>query len=263
VWINDTLPTGVTFVSSSVPYTSVSGTTYGWIFSNVAVGTHTLTIRVQVNGAGADGSRQTNTAKLVYTDQLGARAGSDQAWSNFTLRRPQITIVKVVTPSNAVPGQTVTFTIYYNNTGSRRASTVSIVDSLPTGLIYQGSKPRPTAISGSHYYWNFTNVGVGSHRITLTAQVAANAQGTQLVNWAFLNYTIHGYQLPGSRSSAVVAIPELSDFAFVVAVPFLIVGLRHRARRKATRTPASVASGGDEGRVKDMETCPGEALNPA
>jgi hypothetical protein len=63
--------------------------------------------------------------------------------------------------------------------------------------------------------------------------VSSGATGSELVNWVYLNYTsTNGYALPGSQDSAVLAIPELSDFFFVGLVPFLILGLRARARRK-------------------------------
>jgi len=234
VWINDTLPAGVTYVSSSLPPASIVGSTVGWVLGNVAPGAHAFTVTVQVNGNGADGSLQSNRVTLAYTDQLRRMMASSQAWANFTVTRPAITIVKTVSPASAVAGQTVTFTIYYNNTGSSPAGSVSIVDTLPSGLNYTGSSPVPTGVSGRTYYWNFTNVAPGAHSITMTALVSSTATGTQLVNWAFLNYTsIRGYALQGSASSVIVAIPELSDFLFVAAVPSLILGLRMRARRKA------------------------------
>jgi uncharacterized repeat protein (TIGR01451 family) len=169
---------------------------------------------------------------------------SSQAWANFTVTRPVITVAKTVSPATAVAGQTVTFTIYYNNTGSSAAATVSIADTLPTALIFQGSSPAPTAVSGRTYYWNFTDVAPGAYSLTMTATVSPTATGTQLVNWVYLNYTsIRGYALQGSQSSAVVAIPELSDFLFVAAVPFLILGLRMRARRKAAADASDAGQG--------------------
>jgi hypothetical protein len=131
----------------------------------------------------------------------------------------------------------VTYTIYYNNTGSVSAGTVSIVDTMPSGLVNITTNPTPTAVRGRTYYWNFTSVAPGAHSLTITAQVSRAFTGNQIVNWGFLNYTsTAGYALKASKSSAIVAIPELSDLAFVLAVPFLIVGLRRRARSKATRT---------------------------
>ena len=245
-WINDTLPAGVTYVSSSLDPSSVSGSTVGWTLTNLLPNTNNvLTVTVQVNGNGGDGSLQTNVASLTYTDQLRQVVGSAQAWANFTVYRPVITVEKTVSPTNAVPGQTVTYTIYYNNTGSANAGTVSILDRLPSGLALVSSSPAPTGTSGSSIYWNFTDVAPGAHTIVLTAQVVSNFTGTQLVNWAFLNYTgANGYALSGSQASTIVAVPELSDFAFVVAVPLLIIALQRRARRKAVRAESEGASKG-------------------
>ena len=232
-WVNDTLPSGVSYVTSSPAAASVSGSTVSWALSNVAPGTRSLTVTVQVNGNGADGSVQVNQATLAYTDQLRAMQGSGLAWANFTVARPQITVVKTVTPASATAGQTVTYTIYYNNTGSSAAGSVSIQDTLPSGLTYAGSNPAPSAVSGRTYYWNFTNVAPGNYRITLTATVDAGTPTGNLVNWAYLNYTsLRGFVLGGSSSSAIVAIPELSDFLFVLAVPILILGLRRRRARR-------------------------------
>jgi len=144
-----------------------------------------------------------------------------------------ITIVKTANPANAKAGDLVTFTLYYNNTGSVAAGTVTIKDSLPNGFDYVGASPAPTWTNGRTFYWNFTSVTPGAHSLTMTARVNASFTGTQLVNWAFLNYTTPGgYALIGSSSSATVAIPELTDMIFVLAVPLIIVGLKFRARRR-------------------------------
>ena len=82
-------------------------------------------------------------------------------------------------------------------------------------------------------YWNFTNVAPGPHSLTMTVQVNAGFTGSQLVNWAFLNYTtVGGFALNGGSSSAIVAIPELSDMIYVALVPLVIVGLKWRAQRR-------------------------------
>src|SRR5439155_1542097 len=141
VWINDTLPGGVAFSSSSVPYNSVSGSTYRWIFTNVMPGAHSFTVTAQVTANTTDGQVLSNVAALTYTDQLSRSLPGSQAWANTTV--------------------------------------------------------------------------------------------SQLMNWAFLNYTTAGgYALTGSRSSAVVAIPELQDMIFVALVPLVIVGLKWRAQRR-------------------------------
>src|SRR5207237_590325 len=144
-------PGGVAFSSSSVPYNSVSGSTYRWIFTNVMPGAHSFTVTAQVTANTTDGQVLSNVAALTYTDQLSRSLPGSQAWANTTVSR----------------------------------------------------------------------------------QVNPGFTGSQLVNWAFLNYTTAGgYALTGSRSSAVVAIPELQDMIFVALVPLVIVGLKWRAQRR-------------------------------
>jgi len=232
VWVNDTLPSGITFVSSSIAPTTATGPTYGWVFTNVLpTSGNSFTITVMVNANGADGSVQANAVTLDYTDQLQRRLPRTQAWANVTVVRPMIQVAKTVSPSTAQVGETVTFTIYYNNTGSVAAGTVSIKDVLPVGLNYTGSSPAPSWTDGRTFFWNFTNVAPGTHSLSLTAIVTAAANGTSLVNWAFLNYTtVGGFPLQPSSASTVLAVPEFHDVVLVLALPVLLLGLRHRRR---------------------------------
>jgi uncharacterized repeat protein (TIGR01451 family) len=233
VWINDTLPSGVAYLTSSVPYQSTTGSTYRWAFMNVMPGQHSFTLVAQVTAGTTSGQRLTNAVTLSYTDQLRRPLPQTQAWANTTVSRPMITVVKTANPSSAKAGDLVTFTIYYNNTGNAVAGTVTIKDSLPVGLDYSSASPTPTWTNGRTFYWNFTNVAPGAHSLTLTARVNASFSGNQLINWAFLNYTTAGgYALNGGKSSVIVAIPELSDMLFVAAVPMVILGLKFRARRR-------------------------------
>jgi len=233
VWANDTLPGGVQYSSSSVPFNSVSGSTYGWIFLNVMPGVHSFTVTAQVTATATDGQVLGNVAALDYTDQLSRPLPGSRAWANTTVSRPTITVVKTATPSAARPGDLVTFRIYYNNTGSASAGTVTIKDSLPIGMTFQTASPAPTWTNGRTFFWNFTNVAPGAHSLTLTARVNATFTGSLLVNWAFLNYTTtSGFSLIGSLSSAIVSIPELSDMMFVALVPLIILGLKVRQQRR-------------------------------
>lgn len=237
VWVNDTLPTGVGFVSASVSPTLVSGPTLSWAFTDVLPNTqNAIGVVVTLNAGLADGSVLVNEATLAYTDQLTRPLAGTRAWANVTVSRPVITVAKTGTPANAVAGDLVTFTIYYNNTGSAAAGTVTIKDVLPSGMTYVSSSPAPTWTDGSTFYWNFTDVAPGSYTLSLVAQVEASATGSLLVNRAFLNYTTaNGFALESSSASTVVAIPELSDFLFVAVVPFVILGMMRRARRGRTK----------------------------
>src|SRR3989454_592467 len=181
--------------------------------------------------------------------------------------RPTITVVKTESRTVAAPGQMITYTLYYNNTDTGMAKTTWINDTLPSGVVYSSSSVPYSYIIGPTYGWRFANVMPGAHSFTVTVQVTATTtdgqvlrntvtldytdqlsrplprsrgwanasfSGTQLVNWAFLNYTtVGGYPLIGSTSSVTVAIPELSDMMFVAVVPVIILGLKVRAKRRS------------------------------
>src|SRR3989454_8652094 len=166
VWINDTLPSGVVFSSSSVPYSYIIGPMYGWAFTNVMPGAHSFTVTVQVSATTTDGQVLRNTVTLDYADQLSRPLTRTRGWANATVSRPTITVVKTASPSNAKAGDLVTFTIYYNNTGSVAAGTGSIKDSLPNGFDYVRGAPVPTGVRRRTVYWDFHSAAPGSRSLT-------------------------------------------------------------------------------------------------
>jgi uncharacterized repeat protein (TIGR01451 family) len=104
-------------------------------------------------------------------------------------------------------GNTVTYTLTYSNmdTGNSMNS-VSIMDSMPQGLIYVSAQPSPSNINGSIYTWNVGSVasigGGGGTSITVTAKAVAGiaSYGFTTTNYA----TIYGSSpANGSNGMAV------------------------------------------------------------
>src|SRR5207249_7421699 len=111
-WINDTLPSGVVYSSSSVPYSYVIGPTYGWMFTNVMPGAHSFTVAVQVAATTTDGQVLRNTVSLDYTDQRPRPLPRSRGWANPTASRPTITVVRTASPASGRAGDVVTFRVY-------------------------------------------------------------------------------------------------------------------------------------------------------
>ncbi|MCK4366806.1 MAG: DUF11 domain-containing protein, partial [Thermoplasmata archaeon] len=214
VWINDTLPDGVTFNSSSKDYTSRSGNTYRWHFNVLPrKSKNSFTITVQVNDTVGDNTILTNFATLNYTNDDGVwQPGSDSNVS-FTCSRPVIAVVKTVDKSEAQPGDWLNYTIYYNNTGSANAAHVWVNDTLPDNVTFQSSSEPYESQNGNTYVWHFTDIAPGSHTLTITVTVDLDVPpGITLVNYAFLNYTTqNSYGLEESWDSASTYIPEFQD----------------------------------------------------
>jgi uncharacterized repeat protein (TIGR01451 family) len=231
VWVNDTLPNDVAFVSSSVAYQSTDGKTYRWVFTNVGPLTpNSFTITVRVNATAGNNQVLRNTVGLNYTDQLGRKQSASLAMANTSVSRPVIVVEKIVDKPTALPGDILTYTVFYNNTGGARANHVWINDTLPVGVTYQSANPAPNQIIGQTLRWHFTNVAAGSHSLTITVLVDAFPPAV-LVNWAFLNYTAQNdYKLAGSQDSAVTAIPEFETLLLPIAIPFVLYGIRRRKK---------------------------------
>jgi len=238
VWINDTLPAGVTYWSSSASPSSSNGQTYRWFFTNVPPGAQrSFTITVKVDGYVTNGAVQVNTVFLNYTDQLLRKMEESRSWGNFTIRRPVIQVAKTASPSVAAPGSIITYTIYFNNTGSISAWRVWINDTLSSDVTFITSSVPPSSSNGQIYRWIFSNVGVGAHSFTITVRINANPSSPIIVNWVFLNYTsANGYQLEQSSASATVLIPEFQEIAVPLVIPLLLaIGHRYRSKRGKKR----------------------------
>ncbi|MFQ5909468.1 MAG: tetratricopeptide repeat protein [Thermoplasmata archaeon] len=233
VWLNDTLPDGVTFNSSSKDYTSKSGNTYRWFFNTIPQKSKNfLDITVNVNDTVEDLAVLTNFVTLNYTNSDGVwQQGSDSNIS-FSCSRPVISVVKTVDKFEAQPGDWLNYTIYYNNTGSANAAHVWVNDTLPDYVTFQSSSESYESQNGNTYVWHFTDVAPGSNSFTITVTVDLDAPvGITLVNWAFLNYTTqNSYILEESWDSASTYIPEFQDAILPVVVILAVLGLIRRRR---------------------------------
>jgi len=217
VWINDTLPDGVTFQSSSVPYTAYDGNTYRWYFATVLHDTQNiLTITVRVNDSAGDATQLTNVVNLTYKDQLRRPMPASQSSVSVMCRRALITVEKVVDKSIAGYGEILTYTIYYNNTGTGSAGNVWINDTLPAGADFVYASDGGV-LYGNVVRWYFTDVSPGVHYVTM--QVLVNITQGVLTNWAYLNYTsTYNVKFAESSASASTTVAELGNPMQIVPV---------------------------------------------
>ncbi|MCK5559312.1 MAG: DUF11 domain-containing protein, partial [Thermoplasmata archaeon] len=227
VWINDTLPANVTFITSSA---EANRTGFSWHFNNVSSNTeNNFTIQVQVNANAGDQSTILNRAHLDYVD-----AGGQQLpgfYSNdviTTVKVPDLPIFefsKTVDNTIAEPGDYLTYTIYYNNTGLATARNVWVNDTLAPGLTFVSSTAEANR-TGS--VWNFQYIGSATQNsFSITARVDLNLpNGTELNNSAQLNYTdqndisktgLHTNQVTTLILRPIITIEKSADLSVVEA----------------------------------------------
>ena len=135
VQILDTLPAEVTF-SSAVFDPAGDGSCSGGAVVTctpaggvlAAGGTATINVDVLVPADLAPGTLLTNTATITSTeDPVGATAVEETG----TFNEINLTIGKVATPNPVIAGETVTYTITFNNAGPSDAQAPEILDTLP------------------------------------------------------------------------------------------------------------------------------------
>ncbi|UCG70683.1 MAG: DUF11 domain-containing protein, partial [Thermoplasmata archaeon] len=103
---------------------------------------------------------------------------------------PNITVEKNAAEDVVSPGDTIHYTIHYNNTGDFLSKYVWINDTLPEGVSFESCSPAYAFLDGNIIKWLFEDVESGNHSILLNVTVDPEVgDGVILRNWAFLNFT--------------------------------------------------------------------------
>ena len=220
VWVNDTLPSQETFVSSVPGFTSNSGNTYGWAFPSVGVGSHVIEVTVQVKGGVSGVGYIRNWAFLNFTDPQGFRWPSNASHADVVLNGPVLSMVLSGVPSPYVhANQPVVITFNLTNTGDA-AQRIWVNDTLSSGLSYvtdtSGALGGMATVAGNRVDFVFANMPSGASSpvtwlFTMTARVGSGLnEGALLTDRVAVN----------DSSTNGLLMPELvTSFSLTVAAP--------------------------------------------
>jgi uncharacterized repeat protein (TIGR01451 family) len=206
VTVNDLLPSGYTFSSSSNGAAYNPGTGV-WTIGNLANGaTATLTITAVVNPTG----NYTNSA-TVMGNQPDPTPGNNTA-TNATTPVPvaDLVITKTANVTNPNVGTNVTFTLTVSNNGPSAASDVTVLDRLPTGYAYVSDNGGGTYTSSTGI-WTIGNLANG-------ASATLNITATVLASGGYANTAIVSAQEfdPNANNNSATASPLPSPVADLV-----------------------------------------------
>jgi uncharacterized repeat protein (TIGR01451 family) len=194
VKLSDVLPTGLTLTSATPlvnpdGFTSTStGNTASFTSASVAADSaDTFTVVATASSTLTNGTSLANTATFT----TGAAGNGSSNTVNTVVAAAGVALVKSG-PAQVMPSGTVTYTLTFSNTGTTAANTVSITDTLPTGLTFvsasQQSGPDtftiPTAPTATP---TFTATSVGAGNLDVL-QITATA-GSTLANATVLSDT--------------------------------------------------------------------------
>src|SRR5262249_46765537 len=138
VTVQDALPAGVSYQSSSATVGAYDPATRTWTVGTVAVGaTQTLTITARVTSP----NPQANTASVSHADQFDQDTGNNSDAASVNPQEADLALTKTVSDPTPNVGDTVTFTVTLSDTGPSNATNVSVTDLLPAGLNFVAANP--------------------------------------------------------------------------------------------------------------------------
>ena len=177
VVVQDSLPAGLTFVSSTPSQGTFSNATGQWAAGTIASGgSATLQVVASVTTSGA----KTNTAQVRSVDQFdpdstpnnSVATEDDQGEVIVTPQVADLSVTQTVDNANVNVGDNVTFTITVSNAGPQDATNVAVRDSLPAGMSFVSSAPSQGSFDNATGIWTVGSLANGaSATLMITARV--------------------------------------------------------------------------------------------
>ncbi len=214
LWLNDTLPAELTYVTCSEPFASQNGSQLGWVFSNVSLGPHVLEIVVSVPSNATSAAWVRNTASLVFMDTSGHLWPPQTIAADVFLNGPTVSLGLTSAPASTFDvNETVVYTIVLRNTGDA-ARDVWVNNTLPAGFDYVTDTAAllggNSTVAGSVIVVHFTNMTSGTSwsfdiEAWAGATIVRNETYTDVVT---LNYSsTTGFLMPaGIATTSLLAI---------------------------------------------------------
>ncbi|UPZ17966.1 PKD domain-containing protein [Flavobacterium humidisoli] len=169
----DALPTGYTFVSATAGTGTYNSTNGRWNIGNLANGSRTtLTITARVNATG----NYTNTATVTRAEIDTNATNNTSSVSSTPRAIADLSLTKTVSAGPYNVGSNVTFTVTVTNAGPSAATSVSVLDYLPSGYTYVSHTSAGTTYSNASGFWNIGNLANGASAV-LTVVARINATG--------------------------------------------------------------------------------------
>ena len=209
VSVQDTLPAGLTYVSSNPSAGTYNSGTGAWTIGNLTNGaTVTLDIVATVTVPAA----RTNTATATSTT-FDPFAGDNSDAETVDARDADLAVSKSVDTATPSFGGQVTFLVTVTNAGPDTSSGVSVADPLPPGLSLVTATPSQGIYSAG--VWN---AGVLANGATETLEIVAQVNShLPITNTATVSATTHDPNAANDTDSASVDVPD-ADLAVVKTV---------------------------------------------
>ncbi len=238
VVLTDALPARTTFVSASNGGTFANGSVR-WSLGTVAAGASgSVTFVVQLDAVFPNGTTTIVNVGAVSGASL-APVESNPVTTTVTAA-PSLSVTKAVDLTTASPGQALTYTLSYTNSGNADATQAVLTDALPARTTFVSASDGGTFANGS-VRWNLGTLAAGaSGTVTLTVKLDAvfPAGQTTITNSAVLESVETGPVPSNPVTTVVEANPRLSITKAVVSTTRQEVTVLNTATVSSAQTGA-------------------------
>jgi uncharacterized repeat protein (TIGR01451 family) len=206
VTVQDTLPNGVTFVSSTASQGSYNSGTGVWSVGTVSVSTpQTLAIVAMVTRV----LPGPNTASISHSDQFDPNTANNSATASIIPLTADLALSKTVSNPSPNVGDAISFTVTLANNGPANATNVGVTDLLPAGLTFVSASPTQGIYSPATGVWTVGTLVSGSTvTLTLQAMVVSSAART---NTATISHSDQFDTNSGNNSASATETPQQAD----------------------------------------------------
>jgi len=206
VVIADVLPQGTTFVAPSSGG-SQSGGVVTWNVGNIGPGQGgSVNLTVLVDAVIPNGTLLHNSSSIRADNSPPSQA---PLVDTIVDSRPDLQFSKRASPVQVAPGDTVTYTLEYENTGSDTASNVAITDLLPDRTSFvSASDSGVFDDKAGTITWNIGSVpALASGSVSLVVALQSDVtNGAVIANTAGIESAETGLAIADATVTAVVAI---------------------------------------------------------
>ncbi len=187
VWINDTLPPEVVYVSNTGGGVLV-GNVVEFAFTNVSLGDHVVAINVRILDTTPSGVIVRNVADLAYTDSTATLLTPSSAFADVTVVSPRVSTA-LQAPGDADPGDVWTLTVDVANAGNVAARNAWVNLTTPLELAWLSDTAASYGGVAAGRGWRFSNVAPGTFTFEVRFVVRTGlANGTLLTVRATTEY---------------------------------------------------------------------------
>lgn len=211
--VDDDLPAGITYVSSSASQGTYNPGTGLWNVGSILNGdSATLTI----SGTLTVATPVTNMATITASDQNDPDSSDRTDAVTVPQQVADLSISKSVSPTAPAPGDTLTYTIKVFNSGPNSATGITVADTLPAGVSYLYHTATQGSFNDTTAQWQVGTVAV-SDSATLQIKTLLNSLGV-ITNGAKITFAHQSDPDFSDRGDTVSTLVQSADLSLVKTI---------------------------------------------